>query len=461
MRFSIILTVCCVLFAARCAVSEPGKGRLGPCRVAGVKGDVQCGTYTVFEDRKKKAGRTIDIGFVILRALESSQRLDPLVVVAGGPGQAVTPLASAFNRRYTSIRRSRDLVFIDQRGTGRSNLLACNSPLPGGTQSLFGSLFPADHISACRDKLAQRADHRLYTTPIAADDMDEIRQWLGYEKLNLVGGSYGTRFVQVYMRRHSDRVRSATLNGVVPLHRNIYLYGARNLDRGIERFIASCESNRSCAQRFPKFRRELTDLMSQFKASGDRSEAREFGRGDFAYAVRGLLYSSDDTRLPQMVRDAHETGDLELFASYYLERSSWVASSFGTGMHLTVVCSEDVPFTTEDEVKEATTGTFTGDRLYRRYENACRIWPKGDVSEDYGKPVRVAVPVLLLSGEWDPVTPPSWGEEVAEHLPNSRHVVMPRTGHGVAGRCASSIIDQFVTEGTIEGLDTTCVNDPR
>ena len=458
-RFMVLL-VLSVLFTARCAFSEPN-GKLEPCKVSGVEGDTQCGTYTVFEDRKKKAGRTIDIGFVILRALEPSPNLDPLVVVAGGPGQAVTPLAAAFNRRYAAIRRYRDLVFIDQRGTGRSNLLACNSSLPGGTESLFGNLFPADHISECLDNLSQRADPKLYTTPIAADDMEEVRQWLGYKKLNLVGGSYGTRFVQVYIRRHSDHVRSAILNGVVPLHRNIYLYGARNLDNGIEHFIASCESDGSCSQRFPDFRNELQDLMGQFKASRERGEGQTFGRGDFAYAVRGLLYSSDDTRLPQMVRDAHETGDFSQFEDYYLERASWVASSFGTGMHLTVICSEDVPFTPESEVQEVTAGTFAGDRIYRRYLNACRIWPKGSVSEDYGKPVRVSVPVLLLSGEWDPVTPPSWGEEVAEHLPKSLHVVMQRTGHGVAGRCASRIQDQFIASGSVEGLDTSCVSDPR
>jgi pimeloyl-ACP methyl ester carboxylesterase len=162
-----------------------------------------------------------------------------------------------------------------------------------------------------------------------------------------------------------------------------------------------------------------------------------------------------------MIRDAHDTGDFEPFESYYLERASWVASSFGTGMHLTVVCSEDVPFTTEDDVQEVTAGTFAGDSLYRRYENACRIWPKGRVSEDYGQPVKASVPVLLLSGEWDPVTPPSWGAEVAEHLPNSLHIIMPRTGHGVAGRCASRIQDQFVASGSVEKLDATCASDRR
>jgi pimeloyl-ACP methyl ester carboxylesterase len=458
---TLVLSFLSILFTVRCAVSEPGEGRLEPCWVAGVQGDVQCGTYTVFEDRKKKVGRTIDIGFVILRALEPSQKLDPLVIVAGGPGQAVTPLATAFNRRYASIRRHRDLVFIDQRGTGQSNLLACNTSLPGGSHSLFGSLFPTDHISKCLQRLEQRANPKLYTTPIAADDMDEIRQWLGYERLNLVGGSYGTRFVQVYIRRHSDHVRSAILNGVVPLHRNIYLHGAKNLDHGIQRFTASCETDSSCAKQFPNFREQLQDLQMQFRESGDNGQGRDFGRGDFAYAVRGLLYSSDDTLLPQMVRDAHETGDIGPFESYYVERASWVASSFATGMHLTVVCSEDVPFTTENDVQKVTAGTFAGDSLYRRYESACRIWPKGSVSEDYGKPVRAAVPVLLLSGEWDPVTPPSWGEEVAENLPKSLHVVMPRTGDGVAGPCASSIIDRFVTMGSVEGLDTSCVRDSR
>ena len=151
------------------------------------------------------------------------------------------------------------------------------------------------------------------------------------------------------------------------------------------------------------------------------------------------------------------TGDIEPLTSYYLGRASWIASSFATGMHLSVVCSEDVAFTRETEVDATTSGTFIGDYLYRQYENACRLWPKGVVAEDYREPVRSSIPVLLLSGEWDPVTPPSWGDEVAEHLSNSLHVVMPEAGHGLAGSCISRIESQFVGNGTIDHLDTSCI----
>lgn len=448
------------LLSARCASSEPkshsspGQGTLEPCSLRGVEGNVQCGTYTVYEDRERKTGRTIDIGLVILRALEPSPARDPLVIVLGGPGQAVTPLASAYNRRYAHIRRRRDIVLIDQRGAGRSNTLACDTRLPGGERSLFGSLFPADHIKQCLERLESRADPRLYTTPIAADDMDEIRVWLGYVKLNLTGGSYGTRFVQVYIRRHEEHVRTAILNGVVPVHRNIYHHGAKNLDQAIERFIKACETDRSCAEDFPDFREQWNELVTRFeKGGGDGG----FGRGDFAYAVRGMLYGSLAEDIPQRVKDAHETGDLEPFSSYYIERASWVASSFSTGMHLSVVCSEDVPFTREDEIREVTAGTFMGNELYRRYETACRIWPQGEVPEAYHEPVRSSVPVLLLSGEWDPVTPPSWGNEVAEHLQNRLHVVVPRAGHGVGGPCITQIENRFVSTGNVDGLDISCV----
>jgi pimeloyl-ACP methyl ester carboxylesterase len=418
-----------------------------------VEGNAQCGTYTVYEDRERKTGRTIDIGLIVLRALEPSPELDPLVVVAGGPGQSVTPLASTYNRRYAQIRRHRDILLIDQRGTGRSNSLACDMPLPRGSKSLFGSLFPSDHIEQCLARLESRADPRHYTTPIAADDMDEIRGWLGYDRVNLTGGSYGTRFVQIYLCRHPEHVRTAILNGVVPVHRNIYLHGAKNLDRAVERFIQTCENDRSCSEEFPDFRKHWIELVTRLE-----NETKDgFGRGDFAYAVRGMLYGPLADEIPQRLKKVFETSDFEYFSEYYLERASWVASSFSTGMHLSVVCSEDVAFTGEDEIRKKTEGTVMGDELYRRYENACRIWPQGVVPDNYHDPIHSSVSVLLLSGEWDPVTPPSWGDEVAEHLPNSLHLVVPRAGHGVGGSCITKIENHFITTGKIDVLDTSCI----
>ncbi len=461
MRDSKNLFLACLfcLLSARCTLGEPTlESPLESCSIPAIEGEVRCGIYEVFEDRARKTGRTIGIQVVVLRALEPSGKLDPIVLVAGGPGQAAIDLASVFNRRYAHLRRHRDILLIDQRGTGGSNRLSCDTPLPRGPGSLFGNLFPADHVDNCRQRLESHADLRFYTTPLAADDMDEIREWLGYEKLNLIGGSYGTRFVQVYLRRYNRRVRTAVLNGVVPIHRNIYLHGATNLEQAFERFVEACETDESCSQKYPGFRKQTQELMSRFEKA---ERIGVLGRGDFAYAIRGLLYSSNTDRLPRMVEDAYETGDLEPFSSYYIDRASWVASSFATGMHLSVVCSEDVGFTRESEVGETTSGTFMGDYLYRQYEGACRRWPKGVVAEDYREPVHSSAPVLLLSGEWDPVTPPSWGNEVAEHLSNSLHVIVPRAGHGVAGPCISRIENRFITQGNAKNLDTSCALEKR
>jgi pimeloyl-ACP methyl ester carboxylesterase len=353
-------------------------------------------------------------------------------------------------------------VFIDQRGTGRSNPLHCNALLANGPASLFGSVFPEDHIQSCRDSLSQRADLALYTTAIATDDMDEIREWLGYEQVNLYGGSYGTRVVQVYMRRHPTRVRTAIMNGVDPVNRITYLHGAVNLQIALERLMLECEGDTDCAEAFPDFRSQMSGLIAGFGNGPVRTRYAnrwvDFSQGDFAYAVRGMLYGSLASRLPLMVREAYRTKDLSAFADYYVERSSWVASDdIGTGMHLTIMCAEDIAFADDHEIRMLSGDTFMRDHLIQQYRNACRRWVQADLPERYRELVTSSVPTLLLSGGRDPVTPARWGAEVAERLSNSLHVVVPNAGHGVGGSCVAEMQRRLIEDGSLTNVDTSCV----
>jgi pimeloyl-ACP methyl ester carboxylesterase len=440
---------------------------LQPCRVPQVEGESLCGSYAVFEDRATRSGRTIDIDVIVLRAFDESPAPDPVVFVAGGPGQSSTSLAPWIGRHCSEVRRRRDLVFIDQRGTGKSHTLACADALPRGANSQFGSLFPTDHIEACRKRLSARANLALYTTAVTVDDMDEIREWMGYEQINLRGGSYGTVVAQAYMRRYPSRVRTAVLAGVDPINRIPYLEGALNLQAGLEKLIRECEADDACDRSFPDFGDQFESLVALFQAgpvevdmpsaTGGRERAA-FAQGDFAYAVRGMLYGRLASRLPSMVERAYRTGDLTPFAEYYLRRAGWVASEdIATGLHLSVFCSEDIPYTNEREVQAVTVGTFMGDYLFRQYANACDGWPRGSVPEGFHEPVKSSVPTLLLSGERDPVTPPKWGAEVARNLSNSLHVVVPNAGHGAGNRCTAALEFQLIEEGSVENLDPSCV----
>jgi pimeloyl-ACP methyl ester carboxylesterase len=475
MRVSILLPI----FAATITAAIPVKPLsaqagavlpqrpLEPCKIDRVPGEVLCGTFTVFEDREARSGRTIDLRVVVLRATGEQRVMDPVVPLAGGPGGSATAGARGYAQQYVEERHERDILLVDQRGAGQSNPLHCSFPAPRGETSFFGSLFPTDHITMCRDKLSERADLSLYGTPLAADDLEDVRKWLEYDRLNLMGGSYGTRIAQVFMRRHPQSVRTAVLNALVPLGRNPYFYGATSIDQGLEQLFSDCAADTNCVRAFPNFREQFAAVVARFdhgpvqtdvQLADGTTKAVGFTLGDFAYAVRGVLYSAASNRLPLAIRDAHDSGDLGLFARYYLQRIGWVTDrGTGTGMHFSILCSEDMAFNDWEELRGVTEGTLMGAHLIREYESACDAWETYEVPANYHDPLRSDVPTLLLSGERDPITPPAYGEEVAQYLSRSLHVVQPNAGHGAGGLCVAQLRLQLITTGSVEGLDPSCI----
>lgn len=456
---------CAAMAIAACTgdVQSPAVRRwpaeLEPCKGSGIAGAL-CGSFSVFEDRDAQAGRRIDIAVVILPAAQNDPAPDPVLFIAGGPGQAATSLVTFSNTAYSAVRQQRDLLFIDQRGTGNSNPLSCPGPFPSGDASVLGSLFPPDHIEACRDRLAARADLGLYASHLAVDDMAEVLTTLGYETVNLIGTSFGTRVVQVFLKRHPERVRTAVMNGVVPVSRNVYMHAAANAQVAFELLIDECEGDPVCSARYPEVGARFWDLVGRF-ADGPIEVRRPLGtvsfdRGDFGYAVRGMLYGelADDILL--WTWDTYLTGDFTRFADYAIERAAWIASpTYGTGMHLSVICSEDIPYG-QGDIDALSAGTFLGRHLYDRYEAACQRWTQGSVPVGFHEQVVASVPVLLISGERDPVTPAAWGEEVAASLSNSRHIIVPMGGHAILGPCTLEMQHSLIQDGSLEGVGSAC-----
>ena len=176
--------------------------------------DAYCGTFKVYENRATKQGRQIDLNIVVLPALRADSQPDPLFFLAGGPGQGAAKLAKTVRTIFQRVQNDRDIVLVDQRGTGKSNPLDCNSDDDSLQAFMETNEQALERLKACQAKYD--ADLTLYTTPIAMDDLDDVRAFLGYEKINVYGGSYGTRAALVYMRQHGDRVRSTILDGVAP-----------------------------------------------------------------------------------------------------------------------------------------------------------------------------------------------------------------------------------------------------
>ncbi len=451
-------------FPALAGDARAGEGLTAPCTAPGVVGQARCGVFRVLEDREADAarGRTIDIAFIVLEALERAGRLDdPLIHLPGGPGQAFTPAAAPLSAAFPDLRRHRDVLLVDVRGVGRSGALACDVPFPGGLPSRFGAVFPLEHVSACRESLARRASLDRYTTASTVDDLEELRRWLGYSAYNLIGGSYGTRVAQIYMRRYPGAVRTAVMNGVAPVAERSYVTHARLLQRALDRLLEECRASADCEAAYPGIDASLARLILRF-ADGPQQVVVSgmpvrFGIGDLGYALRGLLYGRG-AELPGMIAAA-ASGPLEPLAKYYLERTNWVGGADGyAGYHFSVLCAEDIATTTDDEVAREGAGTFMGAHLIDGYRAACRAWPHAFLPESHFTPVSSEVPTLLLSGGRDPVTPPEGADAVAGSLKNHLHVVVPNGGHGVGGPCIDRMITRLVTTGGLDGIDTSCVS---
>lgn len=439
-----------------------GTGALQDCMEDGVR----CGVFRVWENRDAAAGRTLDIHFLVIEALDHEARTnDPITFFNGGPGvRSIPPADEEIGMSYGPLRRTHDILLVDLRGIGLSGALRCDVPYPRGFESRFGTIFATDHIAACRDTLSRRADLTRYTTPISVDDLEGLRRWLRYGPMNLFGGSYGSRVAQAYMRQYPGSVRTAILNGVTPVSEPGYVRTSPNLQRALDEVIAQCEAQAACAAAYP-------DLDGMVEAAFDRfddgpvavqlSDGRivPFHAADLGYAMRGLLYGRS-AEVPYRIAQA-AAGDLGELADYYVERTAWVASSDDTsaGNHFSVICAEDIDPTTGEEARAAARGTFLRGHVFDSYRAACDVWPEAPLPADFFEPVRSDVPTLLLSGGRDPVTPPAGAAKVAEGLTHDVNVVVPNAGHGVFGPCVLGMIMRLIDDGSVANVDTSCVSE--
>jgi pimeloyl-ACP methyl ester carboxylesterase len=424
---------------------------------------VRVGHFRVWENRAAQRGRVLELDLVVLPALTTPAAPDPVFIIAGGPGQNVTDQLGTWAGHW--FRERRDIVLVSQRGTGGDNRLACSL---GGEdddlQSYFEPLFAdLDRVRACARELGRRYDLSQYSTPIAMDDLNDVRAALGYRQVNLYAGSYGSRAALEYVRRHGDTVRTVTLNSVAPTEFLNPLYHARGAQDAFDAVCDICDRVPGARAAFGNLRIKLVEVLQRLEqepatatvahpVSGERVRVR-ISRETFAGMLRLMQYR-DVANLPRLISAAH-AGEFDELAQLYLDVGRPLKRSLAFGMLLCVTCGEDVARIDPAVIDILTTGTFTGPGRVRQQLAACAAWPVAVAPAECGEPVRSEVPVLLLSGTFDPVTPPRWGAAAARHLPNGLHLVVPGT-HGVGGPCIDAIVKAFVERGSVEGLDTMC-----
>lgn len=447
---------------------------LRPCWLPGVDDQARCGTLEVFEDREARKGRTIKLRVAVVPALAASPEPDPVFVLAGGPGQSAISVARAILPVAERLRRSRDLVLVDQRGTGDSHALPCELVNPEAPLAdKFKSTIDPATIRGCLDKLD--ADPRLYTTDIAMDDLDEARAALGYATVNLWGTSYGTRAGLVYLRQHPDRVRSAVLDGVAPMSLYLPLSMARDAERAIGLLFAHCSNDPACARAYPdlepRFRAFLAALADKpltarvAHPKTGKIEEVTIDRDGFAGALRGLLYAPEVSALVPLVLDQAMRGEVGPFVTATVGLASGIDETMSVGMFFSVVCSEDAPFFDDAALLRESQGTFVGPGPLRAMVAPCALWPRRALPKGYRDPVASDKPVLLLSGELDPVTPPSWAAEAKKTLPNALALDVDGVGHNTTGLgCVRKLMADFIQKGArfreldLPALDAECAH---
>jgi pimeloyl-ACP methyl ester carboxylesterase len=451
---------------ARAAARLP----LEPCALPGVQETVLCGELERAENPEVPGGRTISIFVVVVPALSPNPAPDPWVEITGGPGVPATGEAGYFTgSEGRAYRQTRDVLLVDQRGIGRSNGLHCEELAIRDDVSVLFPRWPADSVRSCRERVSARADLAQYSTAHAADDLEAVRQWLGYPRLNLFGVSYGTRAALTFMRRHPSSVRSAMLLGVVPPDFRRPLYYARDAQHTLELLLKDCHADVGCASAFPDVRSELAQVLEALERAPIQVSLTHPATGaelpsvitsaGFAEVIWAALMSpADSRRVPLMIHYAAR-GDFAPFLWTGVADSP-PQSRYYNAAHLSIVCPEETLHVRPEEIEALHQNTFMPATRTYEYLRACQYWGVPPLLDTVLAPVASGVPTLVVSGYMDPVTPPALGDQVARHLTNARHLVIRHRAHGSSGltgtHCMHGIYLRFVDDPDPAGLDTSC-----
>lgn len=462
-----VAAACCLAWGLSAAAHAADDGAPRPCRVAGLKHEVLCGSVARPLDPAQPDGRTIAVHFVVVPATAREKLPDPVFFFAGGPGQSAIALAGSVLPLFQRLGNRRDIVFIDQRGTGRSAALECERddarPLAWQLDAERGIQRLADCLQRLR--ALPHGDLRFYTTTIAMADAEAVRARLGASRVNLVGGSYGTRAALEYLRQFPAQVRRVVIDGVAPPDMALPASMGEDIAAALEQLFADCEREAACHARHPRLREQWRDLLARVPVPASVTDPASgrlvpvtLTRDTLALAVRGPLYAPAlAAALPYAIGEAAQGRYSALVGLAGSLGAGSRSLRLAEGMHFAVVCAEDMP-----RLAGASTGPGLGAALVRPYQAICPSLAPAPVPPEFYAMPPSAAPVLALSGTLDPVTPPRHGARAVQALgPLARHVVVPNAGHGVmAIGCARDLLQRFVdaaSDAAALAVDAACL----
>jgi pimeloyl-ACP methyl ester carboxylesterase len=449
-----------------------GRLKFTPCTLAPEIGtqtvEAQCTTMKVPENRAAPKGRQIELAIAWLPAKDEGEP-DPLFFIAGGPGQSALESFPGIAPAFTELRKKRDVILVDQRGTGKSNKLVCknsegkNAVVDNEDYQLAAA---RDFAARCAATLASTADLRFYSTTDAIQDLDEVRAALGAAQVNLMGVSYGTRVAQQYAKRYPAHTRTVTIDGVVPNSLVLGNEHARNLERSLDSQFKRCQMAPGCVQKLGDPRAQLNAVMARLKAAPPlvtyrdaitgESRQEKLTPGHVATLARMFAYAPQAAGLLPLELNEAAQGRYEPLMALAKLLTSTVGDQITAGMQFSVICTEDASELKADPADE---GSLMGNDIITVMSSQCSVWPHGERPKDFRAPLAGKVPVLILSGEFDPVTPPRYGDEVLKHLPNGRHLVVRGQGHNVLPvGCMPKLFASFVDTADAKQLDARCLD---
>ncbi|MBK7009759.1 MAG: alpha/beta fold hydrolase [Saprospiraceae bacterium] len=457
-NISLILILSSIVMAYSCSRESKDSliyERLTACNSTGLDSTILCGTFPVFENRRTNSGRKINLNIVVIPAIHKNQSKLPIFCFDGGPGVAATSGASFYADSINYYRIEHDVVLIDVRGTGDSNPLHCRQlQFKESLEQQFSEMYPIQDVKDCFDSLSLIADLSQYTTTNMAIDVEEIRMWLGYNKINLFGLSFGGRLAQVYMKMFPNSIESCALWSPTTTSSKMPLYHAQYAEASLNKLFLDCNRDSLCKLSFPNIREEFRDLMQkgkaksfQYKWKSKNGETKEVVIPWYSFhtKIRSLMYTPFGLRqIPYIIHQSYLENWLP-FLSLFPTESSY-DDFIAEGLYLCVTCTEDVPYITRQEADSLSIGTFMEDYRIQQQINACSNWTAGFVPDNFFEPVTSDIPTIVLSGYFDPITPPSMAEQIVKTLSNGYVITIPTMSHTFDGLSNSGCFDKIVVD---------------
>lgn len=469
----VTIALCAVVLSA-CSGSATNKSSativLADCRVENFDGIAQCATVSVPDDHSLPNGKRVDIFLAVLPSLARRPEADPLFLFAGGPGQAASD-QGRIGMALNDIRKSRQIVLVDQRGTGKSKTLTCDGSETDKNKDALSESLNADLAKLERDwakcVATMKGNPATHRTDDYIDDLELVRKGLGYEKINVWGGSYGSRVALRYLKRFPMSIRTAMLDGVAPTSLRLPDDAMTTSEALLKAAIVACAESKACAKAYPNLYGTLDALIAKLRAT---PQAVTFMHPITGQPLSGvvtdravisflwpLLYQPEAARLiPELINSAAAGNFAPMAAT--MTASSISETEMAVVQRFAVMCAEDMLGRTAPAMErfKSLSDVFYG---------FCKSLSHGKVEPEFFEPTTSDIPTLLFSGTLDPVTPPSQGTLAAKTLTQSKHVIARGAGHIVLQQaCARRLMSKFVTAGNIAGAIDTCepeLNRPR